>query len=369
MRLVCRVIIVLGVALALGGVLQRLLSPTQIYGFWTPQAAGARPFGPFVNRNHFAAWLLLAIPIAIGYLVAHVRIHVSPEAREGHEIMQGVVRSWAPGITLAIFAMVAVLVITLSRSALAGLAAGLIAGWLFARPRLEGRARSVLVMAGVAGACALALLTVVDLDVVAARLEATLASRPVDRVVIWRETLRLIEDFWLTGVGGGAYGTAMLVYQQTQVRMPHVADWVHFNQAHSHYLQILAEGGVLLAVPALVGLTTLVMLGRNALAEDRREIFWVRVGAAAALVGIATQSIWETALTMPANGFLGAIAAALLVHQRRPWHRTPERREPGGGQAQARGNRRQAPGDRRQTSEVGGLGSGAGGRGSGVEIP
>ena len=52
-------------------------------------------------------------------------------------------------------------------------------------------------------------------------------------------------------------------------------------------------------------------LGRRSLRSDRGEMFWARVGAAAGLVGLAVQSIWEVALTMPANAVLGGVLAGL----------------------------------------------------------
>ena len=60
-------IVVLGVLLALTGIVQRPLFTGKIYGFWTPLQGGS-PFGPFVNPNHFAGWMLMAIPVAIGLL-------------------------------------------------------------------------------------------------------------------------------------------------------------------------------------------------------------------------------------------------------------------------------------------------------------
>jgi hypothetical protein len=43
-------------------------------------------------------------------------------------------------------------------------------------------------------------------------------------------------------------------------------------------------------------------------------LHWMRLGASASLVAVAIQSIWETGLTLPANGMLAAVAAAILVH-------------------------------------------------------
>jgi hypothetical protein len=45
-------------------------------------------------------------------------------------------------------------------------------------------------------------------------------------------------------------------------------------------------------------------------------MFWVRAGAAAGLVGLAVQSIWEVALTMPANAVLAGVLAGFALYQR-----------------------------------------------------
>ena len=59
----------LGVVLALVGIVQRPLYAGKIYGFWAPIMAGS-PFGPFVNKNHFAGWMLMALPLTFGLLCA-----------------------------------------------------------------------------------------------------------------------------------------------------------------------------------------------------------------------------------------------------------------------------------------------------------
>ena len=51
----------------------------------------------------------------------------------------------------------------------------------------------------------------------------------------------MTSDFWLTGVGAGAFQRGMLVYQEG-------SRLFFFNQAHNEYLQLLAEGGLLVVV-------------------------------------------------------------------------------------------------------------------------
>lgn len=50
-------------AVAVFGILQRLSFDGKLYWTWAvPQ--GGTPFGPFINRNHYAAWALLLLPLA-----------------------------------------------------------------------------------------------------------------------------------------------------------------------------------------------------------------------------------------------------------------------------------------------------------------
>jgi O-antigen ligase len=128
-----------------------------------------------------------------------------------------------------------------------------------------------------------------------------------DRVAIWHDTLPIVRDFWLTGTGAGTYLTSMAVYQRSN-------QGVIYNQAHNHYLQVAAEGGVLVGLPVLLTLSAFARAAVASLSADRSGMFWIRAGAAAGLVGVAVQSVWETGLTTPANAALAAVLAAILVH-------------------------------------------------------
>jgi len=130
-----------------------------------------------------------------------------------------------------------------------------------------------------------------------------------NRLRIWRDTRPVVRDFWLIGTGVGTYRTAMLYYQRSE-RV------VQFNQAHNHYLQATAEGGmVLLALIGCAGIG-LARAVRERLASDNSGTYWIRAGAATGLLAVALQSLWETGLVMPANAALAAVLAALAVHER-----------------------------------------------------
>ena len=64
----------LGVLVAMIGIVQKAVlgdhawMGMKIYGIWAPRYKLTTPFGPFVNKNHFAGWMLMALPLTFGLL-------------------------------------------------------------------------------------------------------------------------------------------------------------------------------------------------------------------------------------------------------------------------------------------------------------
>ena len=116
--------------------------PSLIYGRWQPRDAGARPFGPFVNRNHFATWVLMACPLAAGYVAAVLSARrPSPALRAKLVALLEWLGTSALWVGVAGVVMTLALVVSTSRSGL--LAFSVVAGGRrVARPRpahAEGR--------------------------------------------------------------------------------------------------------------------------------------------------------------------------------------------------------------------------------------
>ena len=55
---------VIGFIVSLVGIIQKPFFTGKIYGFWSP-IAPAESFGPFINKNHFAGWMLMALPLSL----------------------------------------------------------------------------------------------------------------------------------------------------------------------------------------------------------------------------------------------------------------------------------------------------------------
>jgi putative inorganic carbon (HCO3(-)) transporter len=309
-RRTVRGISAIGFVVSLVAIAQAATAGRSIYWRFPTEYEGPLPFGPFVNRNHFATWAIMAAPLCLGYLAS--RAHRVATAGSGHLSRRTRVARQADGrtlwLTMAGAMMIAALLLSLSRSGIVSILGAGVASAIFLRPGTSagrgwwlGGALVLTVGLGVARA---------DLPAVADRFTRS-GSGLGNRVRIWNETLPMIRDFWLTGTGVGTYRTAMLFYQRSE-RV------VQFNQAHNHYVQATAEGGLVLLTLVGLGLTGLVRAVRERLSADRHGGYWIRAGATAGLIAVSLQSVWETGLVMPANAGLAAVLAAIAVHERLP---------------------------------------------------
>lgn len=310
-RTVVRVVAWCGLGLALVAIAQDATGGGLMYWTWRPIGEGPHPFGPFVNRNHFGTWALLGVPLCLGYLMAHATAHRGPRPDVPWQQRLGAALDARGGLLLAAAVLlVFATVLSLSRSSMAGLVATAAAAALLARDRLaqdpRGLRRPALLVVGAGVLSALVVVWQIDAAIIGSRFAAAGVGL-ADRLVIWRDTMSVVRDFWLTGSGLGSYQTAMAVYQRAMAG-------VIFNQAHNQYLQLAAEGGLLAGIPVTLSLAAFVREAAVRLAADRSGMYWVRAGAASGLVGVAVQSLLETGLATPANAVLTAVAAAIVVH-------------------------------------------------------
>ena len=303
-----RAIAFIGLVAAVAAIVQRAQRIDLLYGVWRPQDVGARPYGPFVNRNHLATWIIMACPLTFGYLLAR-----APREQTRHHFSQRVVNALKQLGTVRIWLAVAVCIMTLavllsaSRSGLIGLMCAFAIGMVLSRGRGTVAVRRWVIFQ--LGLLALVALWFANYDALLRRLEESLtrAQEGRGRVAIWRDVLRLIEDFPLTGTGAGTFGKAINVYQTAE---PGYA----IDQAHNHYLQLMAEGGALLLLPAALAAGSFLLLASRSLKQDLTANYLIRAGACAGVSGVLVQNVWETGLTMPANALLFAALAAIATH-------------------------------------------------------
>jgi O-antigen ligase len=298
------------VPLALYGMYTREHNNGLIYGFWQAQdGGGGNQFGPFINRNHFGGWMLMTLGLLIGSVLGRFEGTLRGNAAGRSRLL-----AWLSSPSANSFLLKGGVVIlgivsifwSLSRSSIVGLAAMVTAfAWLASqRRRLGTTRRSVAVVS------------------LGAALVAGVAWRGPARVVswfqddrnllgrfdAWRDAWDVIQAFPMSGTGMNTFGDAMLVYQKRNAGF-------HMAQAHNDYLQLAAEGGLLVVVPALVAAVLLAHAIRQNLRAARPESrgYWIRAGAAIGLVAVAVQEVVEFSLQIPVNAFLFATLAAAAL--------------------------------------------------------
>jgi O-antigen ligase len=227
--------------------------------------------------------------------------------RNGRIDLESALDPTTVSLASSVLIMMGTLLAIESRSGITAGAAGVLAFVAMSRARMD-RDRRGWLLVGLASLMAAAT-AYANVEALATRAGDVLTNGVAGRRAIWRETWVMARDFWTTGVGAGAYERGMLVYQ-TSARPD-----FYFNHAHSEYLQIVTEGGLLLALPLAVALVAGGAEIARRVAADRSPAGWIRVGAASGLVAVAVQSVWETGLQVPANAVLFAILAAIALHE------------------------------------------------------
>ena len=309
LRLLVRVVTIFGFLLALFGMFQYFTNPAQIY--WFRQPKFALPFGPFINRHHFAAYMELTLALPLGLLASGA---IAVERRLLY--------------LFAVVIMSAALVLTASRGGIVSLGAEVlfvaaVAG--LARGRKdkgeavseeggaasESRVRDALVRVGIGFAFVVALLAGAAWlggEESLARLFGTVsADDPTSgRVQFWQGTWGVIKEYPLLGAGLGAFSVA---YTRHDV----LNGATRLEQAHNDYLQVLSDAGI---VGGALGLFFIFMLFRYGFSRFNSKDKYRRGVAAAALAGcfaVLVHSFFDFSLHMTSNALLFLLLAALAT--------------------------------------------------------
>ncbi len=263
-------------------------------------------FGTYVNRNHFAGYVVLAIPLAMGLAAeawGRLRYAMSRRRRAWLAIGDRPGMSFLRRGTLAV-ALVVGLVASGSRGGLMAFGVGA-AAWPLLRPR-----RATLLAGALAGGiAALALLPRITSG------SGSSVNDPTHRLELWQDVLRMTPHFPVFGAGFNAFGTSYYRYKS-------IWPGVWFGEAHNEYLQSLADAGVL-GFGLVLGLVALLLLRawRSAQAGP------VETGIACAVIAGCAHNFVEFNWQIPANAVTFAALAGLAAREHRRSSRRASRDE------------------------------------------
>jgi O-antigen ligase len=282
-----------------------------IYGFW-PDPYVNKPFGPFINKNNFAGWMLMALPLALGLLAAKLREcvrTVRPEWRSRVLWLSSRAGAEALFAAVAALAMGVALMMSMSRSGIVALAVTVLMVAWFVPGAASGR-RSRIGRIAAAVMLLAALSAWVGTAAIAQRFSDGTDTTMIGRAGAWKDAVHIFRDFPIVGTGVNTFATAMLIYQRSDANN-------FWEEAHNDYLQILAEGGIVGALLAALALAAIVNEIRRRFREKSpaRPGHWIRVGAVAGLLAIGLQELVEFSLQIAGNAALFAALLGLALHR------------------------------------------------------
>ena len=267
--------------------------------------------GTFVNRNHYAGYLEMMIPLALGLIVSRLDLFGEPgtpfRTRFARFLNRGLGLNLFLGIGLVV--MAAALFLSNSRSGFVillfsfGLMLVLTAQYFGHVLVHQAWVRRVI---GVAAAAVLGFGLYVGLETMIGRFALDKLLQD-GRPRYWGGVMTMIGQFPLFGVGFGAFGGVYQAYDTTGMEYALV-------HAHNDYLEFLSELGVL-GFGLLAFLVGLVLFKTFRMWMTRRhpELKGLALGGLASAAAILTHSMTDFNLQIPANALTFSVILALTM--------------------------------------------------------
>jgi O-antigen ligase len=320
-------------AVSFMGILQKLSWNEKLY--WIREGDYQSVFGPYVNRNQYAAFAELMLPVAICMALA--------ARREYRRKSFGA----TPPLLFHAFAAVVIaggIFYSLSRGGMiaAGLSVVVVAVFLV----YYGIRRFELLLMGALVVAAAGFLIWIGPEEVIERAETISEGQSTPSLALrldaWQRTLDLIADYPLLGSGLGAFRFAFMPYG------PPGRTWS--TDAHSEYIELICETGLVGGVLFLWGFVAYVRLVANPGKLKRTSERHAYAGLVAGLAAILFHSTISPNLRLPANGLAMTIMTAALLCLVLP-HERGEARTRRGLRLRLRGGRRRKRVRRRRGEE------------------
>jgi len=303
-----RFVVVYGLVLAVFALIQHLTWDGRFYWFRPTRVYAV--FGPFANRNHYAGYMAMLIPVPVGLILSRA---VPKEAWVVFGFAAAVM-----GLTVAV---------SLSRGGMVSVFSGLMfVAVMSGRQTLTRSARSrrsavrsrsrVSVQVGAVAAITLAIaigVVWIGAEGVINRAAQSVEDQPVasqwkffGRAAIWNDTLKMFSSSPMLGAGLGAYETVYPIYSRGN-------GYMVVQYAHNDYLQLLSDAGI---VGGIAGVWFLVLLFR-AIAQGARStdplLAGLAVGCGGGIFAILVHSLFDFNLQIPSNCLLFLLLSAVVA--------------------------------------------------------
>jgi len=295
-------LLVLGFGVSLFGILQHFTFNGKLY--WVRELRyGGIPFGPYVNRNHFAGLMELLIPPGLAIL-----------------ILRAERRDLLPLVTLFTLFPVGALFLSASRGGIMSFVAEVVMlGVLIVLRQREKKELAAAAMVFVLGGLLVSWLGIGR----ALERFASYKSLEVNetrRVEMLHGTWHIFLDHPLAGTGLGTLQEVFPLYET-------VYDGLVVNHSHNDYAEALAETGILGGLCWLAFLLLWFWYSWKNIAQDRDKRFLAyHAGAFVACFGLLVHATVDFNFHIPSNALAFLLLTALAT-TRFPAQQSPARSE------------------------------------------
>lgn len=274
-RILVYTVISVAIVSAIFGILRQ--TTQHLTGFLLPLLKPNQGFAQFINKNHFAYLMEMALGLAIGLIVAGGSKQKLIQLALLLPIWVGLVLSNSRGGILAMLVQIVFAAMLLVRTAMLRFALAAVLG--------------AAVLAGTIWVGGERLVT----SFTAAGSELTTADRDgASRNEIWRATLKMFAAHPLLGAGLGGYWIGVTVYHDASgVLTP--------QEAHNDYLELLSSGGIIGLALGIWFAVLVIRLARKNLNADAGFMRAVRIGSVLGIAGVAAHSLLDFGLHLMGN--------------------------------------------------------------------
>jgi O-antigen ligase len=299
-------------AVSLVGIIQYFTSEGEIYWF-RKLTEGGDPFGPYVNRNHFAGFVELGLPVGLALMV-----------------FRGLRRDLFPLATLLTIVPIGALILSGSRGGIVSFAFELGVLGLLVRTRQRAASPRMAALT-ITALAAMALIVWLGAGKAIERF-SELRSGEVSlarRITMFQGAVHIFLDHPAKGCG---LGTLVSVYPRYET----LYDGKLVDHVHNDYVETLAETGLLGGLSGAAFLFLLFREGRKSFEADQGHFSrGLHAAGIVALSGLLLHSLFDFNLHIPSNALFFLVQAYLatspplpteanrLTHRGRTSMRTP----------------------------------------------